>query len=31
MEGTPHLHNTLEQVLRQHQNWVGCEWHEVSL
>jgi hypothetical protein len=20
MEGTPHLHDTLEQVLRQHQN-----------
>jgi signal recognition particle GTPase len=22
MEGTPHLYNTLVQVLSQHQNWV---------
>jgi hypothetical protein len=26
MEGTPHLHNTLEQVLRQHQNRMGCRY-----
>ena len=24
MEGTPRLYSTLEQVLRQHQNWVDC-------
>lgn len=24
MEGTPRLYGTLEQVLRQHQNWVDC-------
>jgi antitoxin FitA len=26
MEGTPGLHDTLEQVLRQHQNWMDCQY-----
>jgi hypothetical protein len=26
MEGTPGLQDTLEQVLRQHQNWMDCQY-----
>jgi hypothetical protein len=26
MEGTPGLYDTLEQVLRQYQNWVDCRY-----